>query len=260
MEPNAFIKEVYSRMSQRHSAEQPSPAWEEFKKDAKVIQSCHQYKSVLPENKDAAIIDIGTGDGWFIAACLSLGYTNVEGADFNTINKGYMKKWSPSLKGLHEIETNIGDFLSKKPGHYDFIHMSHVIEHIPKYSLLWVTDALYYALKVDGTLFLRCPNMEGACPESVLYVTMAHEYAFAGSNLYSLLDLCNFEEIDFVKFRTMNTSIKQVIGKIARVGLEKWMAVKNRLAGVNMGGQYGGELIIKGKRGNRPPLFNEKYR
>jgi 2-polyprenyl-3-methyl-5-hydroxy-6-metoxy-1,4-benzoquinol methylase len=37
--------------------------------------------------------------------------------------------------------------------------MSHVIEHIPKYSLLWVVDALYYALQPGGILMLRTPNM-----------------------------------------------------------------------------------------------------
>jgi len=56
---------------------------------------------------------------------------------------------------LHEIRDNIGEFLSGQQEQYDFIHMSHVIEHVPKYSLLWVVDALYLALKRGGTLFLR---------------------------------------------------------------------------------------------------------
>jgi len=42
---------------------------------------------------------------------------------------------------------------------------------VPKYSLLWVVDALYRALKRGGVLLLRTPNMEGPCATSSLYVT-----------------------------------------------------------------------------------------
>jgi len=103
------------------------------------------------------------------------GYENLFGADFGIENKAYVKAWAPDAIQLSEIRNDIGSFLADKPETYDFIHMSHVIEHIPKYSLLWVVDALYRALKPGGVLILRTPNMEGPCADSSLYVTLAHE-------------------------------------------------------------------------------------
>jgi tetrahydromethanopterin S-methyltransferase subunit B len=116
---------------------------------------------------------------------------------------------------LHKITTNIGDFLADQAEQYAFIHMSHVIEHISKYSLLWVVDGLFFALQHNGTLFLRTPNMEGPAANSAYYVTLAHEYGFAGSNLESLLAICGFDDVVFHS-PPPPSSLKQKIGGILR--------------------------------------------
>ena len=213
MEPNAFVAEVYRRMSLRHSSEPPKPSFAEIRNDSRVLLAVSEYAPLLPNRKDAAILDIGFGGGWFIAACVKLGYTNISGADFGIANKAHILDWAKGAIQLHEIESDIGDFLSPRPGEYDFIHMSHVIEHIPKYSLLWVVDAIFRALKKDGVLLLRTPNMEGPTPNSSLYVTLAHEYGFAGSNLKSLLDICGFDDITFHNLPQNHPTLKQRGGR-----------------------------------------------
>lgn len=114
-----------------------------MEKQSQVLQAVHELRDLLPQNKNAAILDIGFGQGWFLAACLKLGYRELSGADFGIAHKDYIRTWSERPIQLYEIEDNIGNFLSDRAGQYDFIHLSHVIEHIPKYSLLWVVDALY---------------------------------------------------------------------------------------------------------------------
>ena len=166
MEPHAFVAEVYRRMSLRHRSEKRQPAWEDVKNEPRVLQAAGEVCSLLPANKSAAILDIGFGRGWFLAACLKLGYTNLAGADFGIENKAFVRDWAPNHVVLHEIEDNIGNFLAGRAEQYDFIFMSHVIEHVPKYSLLWVVDALYRALRRGGVLLLRTPNMEGPCATS----------------------------------------------------------------------------------------------
>jgi 2-polyprenyl-3-methyl-5-hydroxy-6-metoxy-1,4-benzoquinol methylase len=163
MDPHAFIVEVYRRMSLRHAAAKHRLDWSETQKDA-----TQHYASHLPADKSARILDIGFGTGWFLAACLKLGYRNLSGADFGITHKDYIRKWAPDRITLYEIADDIGEFLSDKKEHYDFIHMSHVIEHVPKYSLLWIVDALYWALKAGGRVLLRTPNMEGPCANSSL--------------------------------------------------------------------------------------------
>jgi 2-polyprenyl-3-methyl-5-hydroxy-6-metoxy-1,4-benzoquinol methylase len=201
MEPHAFVKEVYRRMSLRHATEAPQHSWEEIQSQTQVQQAIYELRPLLPPDKNSPILDIGFGRGWFLAACLSLGYTNLSGAEFGIANKEYVRAWRPHSIQLFEIEDNIGAFLSEHGQRFEFIHMSHVIEHVPKYSLLWVVDALYFALNPNGTLMLRTPNMEAPCANSSYFVTLAHEYGFSASNLHSLLDICGSMRSDCTAHR-----------------------------------------------------------
>jgi SAM-dependent methyltransferase len=252
MKPEAFVAEVYRRMSLRMVATTRRPPAE-----AMIDAVAREYRSFLPAEKDAAILDIGFGDGWLMAACLKLGYTNISGAEFAPELKPYLKEWNVML---HKIESDIGEFLALHPGEYDFIHMSHVIEHIPKYSLLWIVDALYQSLRKGGTLFLRTPNMEGPCANSSYYVTLAHEYGFAGSNLMSLLSICGFDDIRLHTPVSRADGLRQRLGALARWPFMQESRIRHRLFGVNSGGQFGSELIVTARRGEFPAFFDEQYR
>jgi 2-polyprenyl-3-methyl-5-hydroxy-6-metoxy-1,4-benzoquinol methylase len=260
VEPNAFVAEVYRRMSLRHQAARAKPAFAEIEHDSRVLLAVSEYGRLLPADKTAAILDLGFGGGWFIAACLKLGYSNISGADFGIANKAYVRDWAKDHISLHEIESDIGEFLSSRPEQYDFIHMSHVIEHIPKYSLLWVVDALYQSLRKGGVLLVRTPNMEGPAPNSCFYVTLAHEYGFCGSNLHSLLDICGFDDVVFHKIEPDRSTGKQKIGALLRWPFLFQNSIRHRLFGVNVGRQFGAELIATARRGDAPPLFSTKYR
>jgi len=259
MEPHEFVKEVYRRMSLRHAASEPPVPWREMEKQSQVAQAVHELRDLLPQDKKAAILDLGFGRGWFLAACLKLGYQELAGADFGIAHKGYIREWSERPIQLYEIEDNVGNFLSNREEQYDFIHLSHVIEHIPKYSLLWVVDALYRALKPGGVLMLRTPNMEGPCANSSYYVTLAHEYGFSSSNLESLLDICGFDDIRFHRPNVFQPSLQQRVGMLARWLLLKESAIRHRLFGVSNRGIFDSELVMTGRRGTMPPLFDPKY-
>jgi len=258
MEANAFVAEVYRRMSLRQANALPRETWAEMCADAAVLQAQHAYAPLLPANKQAPILDLGFGRGWFIAACVNLGYTNITGADFGIRHKSNVHAWSPCVT-LEEIETNIGDFLASRKDSFAFIHLSHVIEHIPKYSLLYAVDSLYQALQRGGTVLIRTPNMEGPCANSSFYVTLAHEYGFSGSNLKSLLYICGFDEIRFHAFRAYQPTVKQRVGELARYPIVGWNRLRHRLFGVNQGGHFGSELVVSAKRGSYEPLFDPKF-
>ncbi len=259
MDSHAFIAEVYRRMALRHASEKPRPTWTATEASPMVIEAAHQYAPYLPSDKEGHILDIGFGGGWFLAACLRLGYRNLSGADFGIANKDYVRDWAPDRITLHEIHDNIGEFLSDKHEQYDFIHLSHVIEHVPKYSLLWLMDSLYQALRRGGTLLVRTPNMEGPCANSSFYVTLAHEYGFAGSNLVSLLDICGFDDVRLHNFRPYAPTLKQRLGDLLRWPILQQSKFRHRLFGVNSGGQFGTELIATARRGDWPPFFDRRY-
>jgi len=252
MKPDAFVTEVYRRMSLRAPASARQPP-----SRAAIDEIAREYRNFLPSEKKAAILDIGFGNGWFMGACLQLGYTNISGAEFAPELRTYLQDWNVKL---HKIEVDIGQFLALHPDEYDFVHMSHIIEHIPKYSLFWIVDALYQSLRKGGTLFLRTPNMEGPCANSSYYVTLAHEYGFAGSNLTSLLSICGFDDIQLHTPANRARGFRQRMGALARWPFTQETRLRHRLFGVNRGGQFGSELIATARRGEFPPLFDEQYR
>ena len=224
------------------------------------ISAAQAYKQILPKNKNARILDIGFGTGWFMAACLKMGYNNIYGADFfgKEKTKNILESCD-SIKDVFNIDENIADFLCEIDMKFDFIHMSHVIEHIPKYSLLYLVDTLYKSLEKEGTLFLRTPNMEGPAANSSYYVTLTHEYGFSPRNIRSLLYISGFEEIQFHRFNK-NRSIKQLIGHALRKPFLLNSKIKNRLFGVGNDESYDGELIISARKKEFPELFNEKFK
>jgi 2-polyprenyl-3-methyl-5-hydroxy-6-metoxy-1,4-benzoquinol methylase len=259
MEPNAFVAEVYRRMSLRRAPQNSARTIDQMLHDPQVTGTANWYQAILPADKGAPILELGFGTGWFLAACVKLGYTNIAAADFGIAHKAYIAEWSRAIS-LFEIETDIGDFLATRPSQYQFIHLSHVIEHVPKYSLLWVADALYQALKPGGMLCLRTPNMEGPASNSSFYVTLAHEYGFCGSNLTSLLDVCGFDHIRLLDPTFPRTSFKQRLGSLLKYPYLLESKLRHRLFGVNEGGKFGPELVVTAARGLAEPLFDPRYR
>lgn len=262
MNGDDFVAEVYRRIALKHGAGSAILKWREIQNDAYINHAAQCYRSLLPANKEAKILDIGFGNGWFMAVCTMLGYQNIHGADFQIASKDQIKKWSPSIIELYDIQTNIGDLLASHPNKYDFIHFSHVIEHIPRTSLFYIVDSIYRALKRNGTLLVRCPNMEGPCAVSSLYVSLGHEYGFTSSNLESLLSLCNFENVEFHRFKSLNQNSKQYIGEGLRSTIRLFYRIMHRLfrsSQINQRKQFGTELIVTARRFNLPTLFNRKY-
>ena len=216
---NLFLKQLYQREDARSSVYADQITVENFLNHAQVEQQIEHYKSILPTNKDCKILDIGVGEGWFAAVCSHLGYKHIEMADYNCSAR--FSDVSNSLEEITtilDVETSIQDLLMKNElvNQYDFIHMSHVIEHIPKHDLIDTMDALNSALREDGVLFLRCPNILGPLPMNSLYVTMGHEYGFIPNNLNQLFVGTNFINVKFHSFKDRPKNLKHFLGAILR--------------------------------------------
>jgi hypothetical protein len=203
-------------------------------------------------------VDIGSGDGEFIALCHHLGYQDITAVDFRAMEKfREITKIFPTIHAT-DLSGNIGDHFANINETYDVIHMSHVIEHIPKYGLFYAMDGVFKALKIGGALIIRTPNMGAPAALSSLYVTLAHEYGFTGSNLKSLLDICGFDNIQFHTARP--ASVRQFFGAVVRAPFLFAQHIKHRLFGHNVGGQFSGELNVTAQRGTYEPLYDPRFR
>ena len=261
MEPNKFIAEVYRRMDMGDSGHPDAIDPDVFLNNKYTKAVVKQYPKVLPKNKDTKILDIGFGWwGQFSAACIHLGYKNIHCAEFGAKHK-LLKvcKEFPQIKGVYDIESTIGDFLADSDEKFDFIHLSHVIEHIPKHSLLYLVDSIYKSLNRDGIFFIRTPNMLGPISLHDLFFTLGHEYGFTESNLSSLLKICGFEMIQFYKFKP-DLSLKQKSTNILRKLFYLQENLKYRLFLGAYPQEIGNELVVSGTKKDRPELFDKKFK
>ena len=217
---NQFLSELYKRMdtlNPTYNRGQIEP--KAFLDNTIADKFIAEYQSILPDDKNIKILDIGVGEGWFASICVSLGYTNIELADFGCSKKFLnIKNSLEQINDIHDVETSIKDLLSQDQFHnkYDFIHMSHVIEHIPKYDLIDTMDSLNHSLRRNGILFMRTPNLLGPIPFYSLYCTPGHEYGFIPNNLSTLFAISNFSDIKIHNLEIAQKGFAQFFGSIVR--------------------------------------------
>tara|TARA_B100000700_G_C15021745_1_gene846072 strand:- start:757 stop:1581 length:825 start_codon:yes stop_codon:yes gene_type:complete len=274
MEANKFVAEVYHRMGKRdiedlNRLNKPVENiallyrdWEYVKNDPEVNKAVYQYKNILPADKNTRILEVGYGNGRFLAACIVLGYKNIECADFASALESKLSTWSASIREIHDIKIDIADFLNDKIEKFDFIHLSHVIEHIPKYSLLYNVDSLYRSLKKGGSILIRTPNMESPRALSLYFCTLGHEYGFTVSNLNSLLKICNFDQIKFLKIENDRRYRGKLYVRLIKKILLFFNEIMHRLFGAEspVSKIYSDELVVQAYRLELPPLFNPETR
>jgi 2-polyprenyl-3-methyl-5-hydroxy-6-metoxy-1,4-benzoquinol methylase len=149
----------------------------------------------LPANKEARILDVGCGMGQFLGAMRELGYTNLHGIDINSEALEACKK-----KGLEVTKiSDTRDFVVGEGEKFDWIIMSHVLEHIEKD---WVIDTLKHIreklMSKNGSFALMVPNGQSFTGTYWRYEDFTHHTVFtAGSCLY-VLRAAGFGSIQFM--------------------------------------------------------------
>lgn len=144
MNTNLKLKFYYDHVLGTVYEEGPSPFHESVTKD--IIE-----KFIDPQNvpKDARIIDLGCGPGYFLDQMRDRGYTNLLGltlspADSTTVaNKG------------HAVERRDMNFLTEKDYSVDMLFCRHALEHSP---FPYITLLEYNrVLKPNGLLYVEVP-------------------------------------------------------------------------------------------------------
>lgn len=256
-ESDEFLRELYSRLDSLNPAYNKGQIQvSTFIENELLEQFISQYKEILPLDKSAKILDIGVGNGWFSSVCYALGYQNIELADFGCTDKfSDVKNNLDQIKNVHDVETSIKNLLQQEEFHnkYDLIHMSHVLEHIPKYDLIKTMDSLNQSLCSNGMILIRVPNLLGPLPDYYRYCTAGHEYGFVPSNLEQMLLISNFENIQFHDFDLPPKGLAQIIGKLLRTLYLFNAKIKYRIFEGTFPQSVKSELIISGhKKLNRP--------
>jgi len=171
------------------------------------------FVDVLPKDKSSHIIDIGCGLGQTLLSLKKEGYTNIKGIDISDEAIKNCKKNGLDIKKIKSII----DFCKRNNSKYDFIIMSHILEHIEKKEIIPTLKTIKEnLLEKKGKLFISVPNAQSNTGCYWAYEDFTHQTLFtAGSLLYVLREV-GFEKIKIIDKdnTTGKTLLKKVIRKI----------------------------------------------
>lgn len=107
---------------------------------------------VRPEGRARRVLDIGCGNGGFLAKAKAAGWL-VQGLDFDpqAIN-------ACRMKGVEAKEGGIEALSSFADGTFDYVTCSHLVEHV--HEPMGLLRECFRVLRPGGALWLETPNIE----------------------------------------------------------------------------------------------------
>ena len=172
--------------------------WEMEKKES-YLESCKYYldfyeklySEYLPKDKNADILEIGCGFGWFLYYLDKKNYKNITGIDFDFHKLDIVKRF-----GIKKVEkADAFDFLRNKKKPYDLIILTCVLEHISRDKLHDFLTLIYKNLKKGGKIVVTVPNMEFPLNLRMRYIDFTHQSGFTVNSLLHVLYYANFNNL-----------------------------------------------------------------
>ncbi|WP_462220102.1 class I SAM-dependent methyltransferase, partial [Ferruginibacter sp.] len=110
---------------------------------------------VLPKNKEANILDIGCGLGQYLNEINKMGYTKTLGIDISDESIKACTEKGINVVKIEDVITFSKTITEK----FDFITMSHVLEHVDKDKIIDTLIAIKtFLLKEGGAFVVMIPN------------------------------------------------------------------------------------------------------
>jgi SAM-dependent methyltransferase len=191
----------------------------------------------LPEEKDAHILDLGCGDGRYVAALQATGYRNAIGVDWSTEQTEYAR----DVVGAERIiQADVFEFLRNRETLFQAILLIDVLEHLEASSSIDLLCAIRSRLLPRGVLLVQVPN--AVAPLSPWrYADLTHQRAYTTFSLLQSLSLAGFERghtrffESTVPARGVKATVRASIWRLLlRPGLilYSYVAVGNTLGGI----------------------------
>jgi 2-polyprenyl-3-methyl-5-hydroxy-6-metoxy-1,4-benzoquinol methylase len=148
----------------------------------------------LPADRNVAILDVGCGTGFALAALASLGYTRLEGidADPGQIERARAQNLPASLVA------DTPAWVQERPWRYDIILLLDVLEHIPRDAQCAFLAALHGALAPGGRLICSVPNASSTLAARQHHMDWTHHSTFTEHSLDFVLFHGGFRQISIL--------------------------------------------------------------
>lgn len=184
-----YRKRIYDAYVSAHFAHSHFLVPDEYKHLRKVYR--HRFLTFLPKDKDAKIIDLACGNGYFLYFLQKEGYSQARGIDIS--QEQVDVAWQ---MGVENIE--VGDLwqvLATCKQEFDFIAANDIIEHQRKDEVLEFLDLIYAALKPGGRVLMTTGNAGSLFGAIAAFIDFTHETAFTPESLAQVVRVCSFEDV-----------------------------------------------------------------
>lgn len=151
---------------------------------------CNYLKHV-PENKDAKILVISCGPGYFVNLLKTYQYTNVLGIDSYPEKVKYAQDRKLNCQAASALE-----FLHNNPEPFDVIFCEQELNHLTKAEIIDFLQLCRTNLATNGVLIVH--GLNGANPitgSEAFAQNFDHYNSFTEYTLHQILDYTNFSDI-----------------------------------------------------------------
>jgi len=199
-------------------------------------ESYFEYKlpayleGILPTNKDAQILDIGCGFGQILLSLRKKGYKNLSGIDISEEAVEFCGQQELNVRKIDDL-IDFCDVTSKR---YDFIIMSHVIEHLDKSSIIETLALIRQnLLKKGGSMIVTVPNAQSNTGCYWAYEDFTHHTLFTAGSLFFVLKSAGFETVEFldpeglIGARPVVKQIRKILLFVYKMNINFWNIVTN---------------------------------
>jgi SAM-dependent methyltransferase len=149
------------------------------------------FAKLLPQHKDAFILDIGCGMGFALSALRDLGYRNIEGIDTDLGQVDFCIKQGLNVKKVDDSS----EFLRDKSNKYDLVILLDVLEHVPTNCQLNLLKSINSALNENGVIMCKVPNANSSLASRWRYNDWTHHCSFTEHSIDFVLFNAGFDRI-----------------------------------------------------------------
>lgn len=185
------------------------------------------FGPVLPKSKNAKILEIGFGTGFFLKYLVKNGYTNVKGIELSAEETDYVRV--NVYSEVEAVETTEG-YLAEHLKEYDFIVMLDVLEHIPKTDTINFLRCIHASLADGGQLLVRVPNGSNPLNIQMFVCDFTHEFIYSTESLRQVNSLARFSKSEVRPFKEEGMSTH---GRITNVTQPIMFFLLRMLMGLN---------------------------
>jgi SAM-dependent methyltransferase len=180
----------------------------------------------------ARILDFGCGMGQMLRELKRLGYTNIIGADIHS------RDATLALAEGIEVQQIDKHFYQRGPegAPFDFIIMSHVIEHMTVDEAKYVLTQLHlHFLSKKGAVLILTPNMQSPTTSYWRYEDFTHAHGYTTGSLQSVLQEAGSIHIQFLDLDALSAQLwHQKLMRRPLLAVYKWMKRReNKVVGAS---------------------------